>query len=160
MHTTHAFGGVEIGERARNAQHAMIATRRQTHCIRGVTQERHAGGVRPRNFLQYRSADLCICTQPVEPFAGVTFRLDIAGTRDTRGNFPAAFARWRQYEVSGGYCRYFYMEVDAVEQWTGKPALIFRRAPGIHAAFAGKAWIAGAPATAGVHRPTSMKRDG
>ena len=152
MHTTDTRRGVEIGERARNAQDSMIATGRQAHRIRGITQECHAGGVRPRDFLQYRSADLCICTQAAETLGGVTLRLDIASARDARGNFPAAFARWRQYEIGRGYCRYFYMEVDAVKQWTGKPTLIFGRAPSVHAAFAGKAWIAGAPATAGVHR--------
>ena len=36
MHAADFFGAVEIGERARHAQHAMIAARREPHGIGGV----------------------------------------------------------------------------------------------------------------------------
>ena len=48
MHAADFFGAVEIGERARNAQHAMVAACREPHGIGGVAQERKPARVSGR----------------------------------------------------------------------------------------------------------------
>jgi hypothetical protein len=53
MHATNFVGAVEIGERARNAQHAMIAPCRQPHRIGRFAQQRKAAAVRPRHVFEY-----------------------------------------------------------------------------------------------------------
>src|SRR5262249_18322359 len=57
---TDLFGAVEIGERAGDAQHAMIAARRKAHGLGGVAQELLALRVRPRDLFQKRGRRLRI----------------------------------------------------------------------------------------------------
>ena len=40
MHPADLVGAIEIGERARDPQHAMIAARRQPHGVGGIPQQR------------------------------------------------------------------------------------------------------------------------
>ena len=39
MHAADCVGAVEVGERARDAQHAVIAARRQPHGLGGIAQQ-------------------------------------------------------------------------------------------------------------------------
>ena len=55
MHAPDFFRAVEIGQRARHAQHAMITARREPHGVGGVAQQRHPAGVRPRYVFQHRA---------------------------------------------------------------------------------------------------------
>ena len=43
MRPAHAIGAVEIGERARELEHAMIAARGKAHAFGGVAQQRRSG---------------------------------------------------------------------------------------------------------------------
>src|SRR5262245_2329497 len=55
MHAADLVGAVEVGERARHAQHAMIAARREPHGVGGVAQERKPARVRPRHLFEQRT---------------------------------------------------------------------------------------------------------
>ena len=68
MHAADFVGAVEIGERAGNAQHAMVAAGREPHRIGGFAQQRKPAAVRPRNVFEYRAptaALVRICGSPI-----------------------------------------------------------------------------------------------
>jgi hypothetical protein len=53
MNAADVVGAVEIGERARHPQHAVIAARGKSHGVGGVAQQRKAGGAGPRDLFQH-----------------------------------------------------------------------------------------------------------
>ena len=55
MHAAARRGAVEIGERARDAQHAVIAARGEPHGVGGVVDERERGGVELRDLVEHRA---------------------------------------------------------------------------------------------------------
>ena len=87
-----------------------------------------------------------------KPERRVARGLHVARPRDARRDLAAAFGRRRQDQVRGGDRRHLDVQVDAVEQRAGEPALIFGGAALVRAAPAGKARIARLPAAARVHR--------
>ena len=93
MHAADFVGAVEIGERARNAQHAMIAARREPHRIGGFAQQRKSAAVRPRHIFQYRARHRGIGPDMRQPDRGVPRGLAFARQRDALGDFAAAFGR-------------------------------------------------------------------
>src|SRR6266704_3096392 len=63
MHAADLVGAVEIGERARHPQHAMIAARREPHGIGSVAQERKSGPIRPRHVFEQGAVGVRIGAQ-------------------------------------------------------------------------------------------------
>jgi hypothetical protein len=61
MHAADFFGAVEVGERARHPQHAMIAARGEPHGVGGVAQERKPTRVRPRQLFEQRTVTTATC---------------------------------------------------------------------------------------------------
>ena len=61
--------------------------------------------------------------------------------RDAGGDLAAAFRWRRQNKTSGGDRGHFNVQVDAVKQRAGQPALIFGDAARIGSALAGKTGI-------------------
>jgi hypothetical protein len=55
MHAADLLGAVEIGERARDPEHPVIAARREMHGIGGVAQQCKPAGIGACHFLQERA---------------------------------------------------------------------------------------------------------
>jgi hypothetical protein len=87
-----------------------------------------------------------------QPDRGIARGLPFARQRDALGDFAAAFGQGRQDEIGGGHRRHFDMQVDAVEQRSGKPRLVLGGAARVGPAPAGEAWLIGFAAAAGIHR--------
>src|SRR5260221_343657 len=145
------FGAVEIGERARHPQHAMIAARRKPHGIGGVAQERKPARVRPRQLFQQWTVRGCVGAHLRQADRGVALLLHRAGARDARGHLAASFRRRRQDEIGGGDRRHLDVQVDTVDEGARQPPLILGGAARVRAALAGESRLAGAAAAAGVH---------
>ena len=160
MHAADFLGAVEIGQRARDAQHAMITARRQAHGIGRIAQQREPGIVGARDVFQDRTIGLRIDPDIGEPELSIARGLDVARAGDAGGDLAATFRPRRQNEVGGGDRRHFDVQIDAVEQRAGQAALIIGDAARVGSAAAGEARIVGAAAAAGVIAATSMKRAG
>ena len=52
MHAPDLLGAIEVGERARDAEHTMIAACGEPHRVGGVAQEREPACVRPCDVLE------------------------------------------------------------------------------------------------------------
>src|SRR6185437_12559728 len=117
-----------------------------------LAQQREARGIGACDIFKHWTADLRVGAYIVQTEGGVTPGLYISRTRDARGDIAAAFGRSRQDQVGCRHGRYLDMQVDAVKQRARQAALIFRRASVAGAALAGKARVARATATAGIHR--------
>ena len=116
MHAADLFGDVEIGERACNAQHTVIAARRKPHRVGGVADQRKPGIVELRDFLERGSMRLRVGADAGETQRGVACGLRITRPRHARRHLAAAFRRGRQDQVGGGHRRHLDMQVNAVDQ--------------------------------------------
>jgi integrase len=151
MHAADFFDAVEIGERARDPQHAMIAACREPHGIGGVAQKRKPARVRPRHLFEQRAVRACVGAHLRQADCGVALRLHRAGARDARRHLAASFRRRRQDEIGGGHRAHLDVQVDAIDERARQPALVFGAAARVRAALAGESRLAGAAAAAGVH---------
>lgn len=126
---------VEIGERARNAQHAMIAACRELEPVGGLGEEVPAGGLGCRQFLQQFAVELGVAMRAA--LLGHVLdavRLDAARGGDADRDVGRGFGGRRQREIGGAYRRHVDMQVDAVEQRAGDLRLVFDGAFGRAAA--------------------------
>jgi len=85
MHAADLLGGVEIGERAGDTQHAVIAACRQAHRVGGVAQQRKPGSVRAGYFFEYRSRDRGVGERRLQTERGVSRGLDRTRLGDAGG---------------------------------------------------------------------------
>ena len=90
MHAADFFRAVEIGERARHAQYAMIATRGEPHGVGGVAQQRHSTRIGSRHILQDCAGYRRIAANVRQADRGIAGDLPFAGERDALGDFAAA----------------------------------------------------------------------
>jgi len=90
-------GSVEIGQRARDAQHAVIAARRQPHGFGRIAQQLCARSVGLGDLLQQRGRCLRIGADVRQAGGRVTRQLDVA-----RGDFRRAL-RKIQTDLTLGY---------------------------------------------------------
>ena len=105
MHAADFVGAVEIGERARDPQHAMIAARREPHRVGGFAQQREAARVRPGHIFQHRARDRRIAADVRQSDRGITRGLPLAGgaTRSATSRLPSAGGgRMRSAAVTAG----------------------------------------------------------
>jgi hypothetical protein len=86
MQAADRLAAVEIGERARDPQHAMIAARRQAHGLGGIAQQFGALRVGLRDGLQHRGRCFGIGADPRQSARRVARPLDIARRGDARGD--------------------------------------------------------------------------
>ena len=128
------LGVVEIGERARNSKHPVIAARRQPHGVGGIAQQRHPGLVRFGGLFQHRARHLRIGERGGQTECRVTPRLNVACAGNAGSDLRRALGRRRQDQVGGGDRRYLDMQIDAVQQRAGKLGLIIGGATDIRAA--------------------------
>ena len=80
MDARHRLRRVEIGQRARQLQHAVVAARGELHGGRRVLQEPHAGALRRRHGLDEIGAGLGVAAHFCEP--RIALPLDGAGGGD------------------------------------------------------------------------------
>jgi len=120
MHASDFVGAVEIGERARDAQHAMVAARRKAHRVRRFAQQRQSTAVRARHIFEFGTRHRGVGPDMRQSDRGIAGGLAFARQRDALGDFTAAFGRRRQDEIGGGHRRHFDVQVDAIEQRSGK----------------------------------------
>lgn len=84
MDATNCFGPGQIGERAADAQHAVVAARREAHRVGGLREQLAAGLVGRRDRLEQLAVGLGIGADAV--VIGIAFRLDPARGGDARGD--------------------------------------------------------------------------
>src|SRR6266571_3827295 len=104
---TDVFRAVEVGERARDAQHAVIAARGEPHRLGGVAQQFQPGGVRLGDLLEHGALRLRVGAHARKPERGVAFYLHLARGGDARGDLAAALGGRRQDQVGGAHGRDF-----------------------------------------------------
>jgi hypothetical protein len=83
---------LEVGERARDAQDAVIAARRQAHGVGGLAQQGEAGLLGPGDLLEQLAVGLGIGAQMRQAEGGEAALLAGAGGGDTGGDLGAALA--------------------------------------------------------------------
>ena len=115
---------VEVGERARDAQHAVIAARGQPHGLGGIAQQLLALRVGLCDLLQQRGRRFGIGADMRQAGCRITRELDVARGRDARGDLGRAFRGRRQDQVGCGNRGHFDPQIDAVHQRTGNARLI------------------------------------
>ena len=162
MHAADLVGAVEVGERARHPQHAMIAARGEPHGVGGVAQQRKPAGVRPRHVFR--------APGPAPPHwcARAAGRSRHSARPAWHGRARRAAATSRLPSVGGGR-----MRSAAVTAGTsmcrsmrsisgpGQPALVVGGAARVRPALAGEARLRRArPQRQGFIAATSMKRAG
>ena len=81
MQATGRAPAVQVSKSASKLEHSMIAARRQTKPLRGVTQQGQTRYVRFRDLLDEARRRAGVANHAVEPEAGVTRELDLAGRR-------------------------------------------------------------------------------
>ena len=99
------LGAVEVGKRAGDPEHAVIAARRQPHGLGGVAQEFRALRVRLRDLLQQRSRRLRIGANLWQSGGRETRKLNVArrATRAATSAEPSAGGgRIRSAAVTAG----------------------------------------------------------
>jgi hypothetical protein len=116
MDAPHDVLAIEIGERARHAQHPVIAARRQPHPLRRVGQEFRSRRIGTGCLVQHLAFRLRIGAQAVGRIARA---LDVARRGDSGGDFGIAFGGGRQGQIAGGDRGDLDMDIDAVEQGAG-----------------------------------------
>src|SRR5579859_3594669 len=117
-------GAVEIGERAGDAQHAMIAARGKAHGLGGIAQQFLALRVGLGDVFQQRSRRFRVGADVRQAGLRVTLELDVARGRDAGGDFGGAFRRWRQDQVGRGDRGHLDAKIDPVHQRTGNAHLV------------------------------------
>ena|SRR5436309_9224451 len=105
MDATDVSSTVEIGERARDAQHAVIAACGKPHRLGSVAQELEAGAVGFGDLLEHGALRLRVGAYPRKPERGVALRLHLSRGVDARGDFAAALGGRRQDQVGGAHGR-------------------------------------------------------
>jgi hypothetical protein len=148
MRPADRFRAVEIGDGARDLQHAVIAARRKPHGVGGIAQQFHAGAIGSGDLLKEFSVCLCINAQARLAERAETRSLELARRGNACGHFTASFRRRRQNEIRRRNRRDFNMKIDAVEKRSRKTRLIIRGAAHIRTTLAGKTRIVGASAAA------------
>ena len=144
---------VEVGERACNAQHTMIAPRGEPHRIGRVTDQRERRGVELHHLVEQRAlrgrvgAHVRARRECCVALSG----LHRPRARHAGRDLAAALGGRRQDQVGGADRRHLDVQVDAVEQRAGEPRLILAGAARQLAAMAGEAGLARAAAAARVH---------
>jgi GTP cyclohydrolase IA len=151
VHAFHFIGPVEIGERAGNPQHAVIAAGRKPHRIGCFAQQCQPAAVRPRHVFEHGARHGSVAANVRQPNGGIARYLAFAGQCDARGNLAAAFGGRRQDQVGGRHSRHFDVQIDAIDQRTRNAGLVVGGAAGVRAAAAGEARFAGFAATARIH---------
>ena len=125
MHAADLLGAVEIGERARDAQHAMIAARREPHRVGGIADQRKPAPCRACATSSSAGPLACALVRtPASAERRIALRLHVARARDARRDLAAALGGRRQDQVGGRHGRHLDVQVDAVEQRAGQPPLI------------------------------------
>src|SRR5437763_7404042 len=93
MDATDVSSTVEIGERARDAQHAVIAACGKPHRLGSVAQELEAGAVGFGDLLEHGALRLRVGAYPRKPERGVALRLHLSRGVDARGDLDRKSTR-------------------------------------------------------------------
>ena len=86
MQPADLFGAIEVGERAGNPQHAVIAARRQAHGLGRVAQQLLALRVRVCDLFQQRGGRLGVGADLRKAGLGLAGELDVARRRHACGD--------------------------------------------------------------------------
>ena len=122
-------GPFEVGKRARDAQHPVIAAGRKPQSFSRSDQQRTAGRLRGRNLVEQRSVGFGVGANSAFRSRGrVARRLSCAGRRDSPGDRRTALGGRRQSEIGRRHRRNIDMKIDAVQQRARQPALVVLRA--------------------------------
>ncbi|PAV66404.1 hypothetical protein WR25_15785 [Diploscapter pachys] len=111
MDAPHVVRASQIGDGARDAQHAGVATRRHTRRFGGLREQAAAGFVGGCDRVEQRAVRLGVGPRRLPRIACA---LDRAGGRDARGDLGRSFLGRRQDEVGGADRSNLDMQVDAV----------------------------------------------
>jgi hypothetical protein len=128
---------VEIGEGARDLEHAMIAARRQPHRLGGIAQEREPSRIRPRHLVEQGGGAAGIGRAARKAERGVSRRLAGTGRGDAGGHLGRALGRSRHDEIGRRQRGNIDGDVDPIEHRAGNPGLIAGHAALVGLAAAG-----------------------
>ena len=160
MGTRDRLGAIEIGDRARELQHAMEAARAQREAIGGFPDQGRSGAVELCDILDDRGGRRRICHDILQTKRFITGALQRAGGRDPRRNLARALGGRRQHEIRRGDRRRLDLEIETIEQRPRQARLLLRHAAFIGLTPARKAGIARMAATTGVHRRDELETRG
>jgi hypothetical protein len=116
MHAADPLGAVEIGERARDPQRPMEATRRQVQRLRRLAQQGDAFGVGCSDLLENTPAAIGVGAHRARPECCEARTLELARPRHSRPHLRASLGRRRQHHVGGRQRRHLDLQIDAVEK--------------------------------------------
>lgn len=149
---------VEIGERARHLEDAVIAASRKLHLLRRIPQQLQTGGIRLGDGFDHRGRAAGIGDDPLHAGALETLSLPLPGASNTQRNIGALFRRRRPDQIGGGNGGHVDANIDAIKQGAGNASLIIAHAA--RPAGAGVARFAGHAASARVHRRDELDGGG
>ena len=121
-------GAVEVGDRAGDPQHPVVAARGQVHALGRAQQQLAAAGVGRRDLVEQLALDLGVGAQLGARRAGEALGLELARAGDPGGDPGARLAGRRRAHLGGGERRHLDVQVDAVEQRARDPRLVVARA--------------------------------
>src|SRR5215472_18697168 len=102
MEPAHAGAGLEIGKRAGDAHHPVIAPRRELEAVGRRGEQLAALGIGGGDFVEELAVGLGIAA---DLLASVAPGLDLPRRGDAGGHLPAALARRGQSEIGGAHRR-------------------------------------------------------
>ena len=135
---------VEVGERAGELEHPMIAARREAQPLGGVAQQRQAGSVRLRDLLDDARRRARRCRRRRRARARRSARAGSCAPPPTRAATSAEPSRGGgRHQIGGRDRRHVDDEIEAIEQRPGQAAEILRDAALVRRALAGVARLVG-----------------
>ena len=149
MDPAHGFLAVEIGKRAGDFQHPVIAARRKLHLVGGIPQQLQSRRIRLGKFLDHRGGASGIGGNTRGACRGITLALGVTGAGNAPGDIGTRFGDRRPDKVGGGNGRHVDADIDAVHQRAGNAGLIIRHAA--RSSGASVTWLTRHTATARIH---------
>ena len=124
MNAAHSFRAVEVGERAGDPQHAMIAPGGEPHGVRCIAQKRKPGRIRACRIFEHGAVRRGVGADMRKADRSIALRLHFARAQNALCHFAASLRWRRQDEIGRGDRRHLDVQIDAVEERPGKPRLI------------------------------------
>ena len=105
----------QVGDRSRDAKHAMEPASRKAHRRSRIRKKLPPGIIRRCDAIEKFAVGLGIGPDAI---AVVAPRLHLPGGRYTLRDLGTPLRRRRQGQVGSGYARHFDMQINTVEKWT------------------------------------------